>query len=154
MTGRRTFHSPWGLTLAALVVTGLSMASQVHGQATAPPIVMGRRELAGTKVAVGPLTSIFKWACRTAERRRSPSRTSFTARELHLGRGLIGEFHLLGLADSSIDGAEPRLAWFLGRRRGEQRTDREQDERRDLGSPPATCGGRRCWHAVHFNDVR
>src|SRR5262245_62171236 len=38
MARRRTSHSRWGLTLAALVATGLATASEVQGQVAAPPI--------------------------------------------------------------------------------------------------------------------
>src|SRR5262245_61990356 len=53
MAGRRTFHSPSGLTLAALVVTGLSAASEVHGQVAAPPVGTPAADFASV---AGPMT--------------------------------------------------------------------------------------------------
>src|SRR5262249_3467062 len=58
MAGRRILHSPWGLTLAALVVAGLSTASEVHGQVAAPSVGMPAADLAPIADAMAPAASM------------------------------------------------------------------------------------------------
>ena len=72
MAGRWTLHSPWGLTLAVLVVTGLSTASEVHGQVAAPPIGTPVVDFASVEGPMAPAAAM-PWPVQSAQPANIPA---------------------------------------------------------------------------------